>query len=80
MLLSTGVSWRYKKFKSKRQTATTFTFIALVNYASFKAPTRLAPFLHEIIFCFGLTYVKGGAILWHNKHVLSMKTKCQVSL
>jgi len=42
-------------------------------------PTRLAPFLHEIMFCLGPSYVKGGAILGHNKHVLSMKTKCQVA-
>jgi len=41
---------------------------------------RLAPLLHEIMFCLGLSYVKGGAILGHNKHVLSMKTQCQVSL
>ena len=32
------------------------------------------------MFCLGLSYVKGGAILGHNKHVLSMKTKCQVPL
>ena len=30
-------------------------------------PTRLAPLLHEIMFCLGLSYVKGGAILGHNK-------------
>jgi len=40
-------------------------------------PTRLAPPLHEIMFCLGLFYVKGGAILGHNKRVLSVKTKCQ---
>jgi len=43
-------------------------------------PTRLAPLSHEIMFCLGLSYVKEGAIVWHNKHVLSMKTKCQVPL
>ena len=43
-------------------------------------PTRLAPLLQKIMFCLGLSYVKGGAILGHNKHVLSMKTKCQVPL
>jgi len=32
------------------------------------------------MFCLGLSYVKRGAILGHNKHVLSMKTKCQVPL
>jgi len=37
-------------------------------------PTRLAPLLHEIMFRLGLSYVKGGAILGHNKNVLSMKT------
>jgi len=30
--------------------------------------------------CLGLSYVKGGAILGHNKHLLSMKTKYQVPL
>ena len=29
------------------------------------------------MFCLGLFYVKGGAIRGHNKHVLSVKTKCQ---
>ena len=43
-------------------------------------PTRLATLLQEIMFCLGLSYVKGGAILGHNKHVFSMKTKCQVRL
>ena len=39
------------------------------------------PYLGTInMFCLGLSYVKGGAILGHNKHVLSMKTKCQVPL
>ena len=42
--------------------------------------TRLAPLLHEIMFYLGLSYVKGGAILGRIKHVLSMKTKRQVSL
>ena len=42
--------------------------------------TRRAPLLHEIMFCIALTYVKGGAILGHNKHILSMNTKCQVYL
>jgi hypothetical protein len=36
-------------------------------------PTRLAPLLHEIMFCLGLSYVQGSALLGHNKHVLSMK-------
>ena len=43
-------------------------------------PTGLAPLLHKIMFCLGLSYAKGGAILGHNKHVLSMRTKCQVPL
>ena len=43
-------------------------------------PTRLAPFLHEIMFCLGLSYVKGGATPGYNKHVLSVNTKCQVRL
>jgi len=43
-------------------------------------PTRLASLLHKIMFCLGLSYVKGGAILGLNKHLLSMKTKCQVPL
>jgi len=43
-------------------------------------PTRLAPLLHEIMYCLGLYDVKGGAIIGHNKHVLPMKTKCQVPL
>ena len=38
------------------------------------------PLMHEIMFCLGFSYVKGGAILEHNKHVLSMQTKCQVPL
>jgi len=42
--------------------------------------TRLAQLLHKIMFSLGLSFVKGGAILGHNKHVLSMKTKCQVPL
>ena len=42
--------------------------------------TGLAPLLHEIMFCLGLSYVKVGAILGHDKHVLSMKAKCQVTL
>jgi len=32
------------------------------------------------MFCLGLSYANGGAKLGHNKHVLSMKTKCQVPL
>ena len=32
------------------------------------------------MFCLGLSYVKGGAVLGYNKHVLSMKTKSQVPL
>jgi len=43
-------------------------------------PTRHAPLLHKIMFCLGLSYVKGGGILGHKKHVFSMKTKCQVPL
>jgi len=43
-------------------------------------PIRLAPLLHEILYCLELYDVKGGAILGHNKHVLSMKKKCQVPL
>jgi len=27
-----------------------------------------------------MSHVKGGAVLGHNKHVLSMQTKCQVPL
>jgi len=42
--------------------------------------TRLAPLLHEIMFCLGLSYVKGGATLRYNTHGLSMKIKCQVPL
>ena len=36
--------------------------------------------LDEIMFCLGLSYVKRGAILGHKNHILSMKTKCQVTL
>jgi len=43
-------------------------------------PTRLAPLLHKIMFCLGLSYVKWGAIFGHNKHVLSVNTKYQVPL
>ena len=43
-------------------------------------PTRLAPLLHEIMFCLGLSYIKEGATPGHEKHVLSVKTKCQVTL
>ena len=42
--------------------------------------TRRAPLLHEIMFCLGLSYVKGGAIFGHNNQVLSRNTECQVPL
>jgi len=39
------------------------------------------PYLGTVnLFCLGLSYVKGGAILGHSKLVLSVKTKCQVPL
>ena len=53
------------------------TVFRAINKPDWSWPTRLAPLLHEIMFCLGLCYVKGGAILGHNKHVFSMKTKCQ---
>ena len=56
------------------------TVFRALNKPDWSWPTRLAPLLHKIMFCTGLSYVKGGAILEHNKHVLSMKTKCQVSV
>jgi hypothetical protein len=48
-----------------------------IHEPDWSQPTILAPLLHKIMFCLGLSYVKGGAILGHNKHILSMKTKCQ---
>ena len=56
------------------------TVFRVIRKLDWSWPTRLAPLLHEITFCLGLSYVKGGAILGHNKHVPSMKTKCQVPL
>ena len=50
------------------------------NKPNWSWPTTFAPLLHEIMFCLGTSYVNGGAILRHNKHVLSMKTKCQIPL
>ena len=56
------------------------TVFRAIHKPDWSRPTRLAPLLHKIMFCLGLSYVKGGDILGHNKHVLSMKTKCQVPL
>ena len=56
------------------------TVFRAIHKPDWSWPNTLAPLLHEIMFCLGLSYVKGGAILRHNKHVLSMKTKCQVLL
>jgi len=36
---------------------------AIYPQADWSWPTRLAPLLHEIMFCWVLTYVMGGAIL-----------------
>ena len=38
------------------------------------------PLLHGIMFCLGLSNIKGGAILGHNEDVLSMKTKYPLPL
>jgi len=51
------------------------TVFRAIHKPDWSWPTRLEPLLHEIMFCLGLSYAKGGAILGHNKHVLSMKTK-----
>jgi len=56
------------------------TVFRALHKPDWSGPTRLAQLLHEIVFCLGLSYVVGGAILGHNKHVLSMKTKCEVPL
>jgi len=56
------------------------TVFRAIHKPDWSWPTRLAPLLHVIMFCLGLSYVKGGAILGHNKHVHSMNTKCQVPL
>jgi len=54
------------------------TVFRAIHKPDWSWPTGLAPLLHKIMFCLGLCYVKGGAILGHNKHFHSMKTKCQV--
>jgi len=56
------------------------TVFRAIHKPDWSWPTRLAPFLHEITFCLGPAYIKGGDIFGHNKEVLSMKTKCQVPL
>jgi len=56
------------------------TVFRAVHKPEWSQPTGLAPPLHEIMFYSGLSYVNGGAILGHNKHVLSMRTKCPVPL
>ena len=56
------------------------TVFRAIHKPAWSWPTRLAPLLHKIMFYLGGSYVKVGAILGHNKHVLSMKTKCPVRL
>jgi hypothetical protein len=56
------------------------TVFRAINKPDQSWPTGLAPLLHKIIFCLGLSYVKGDATLGHNKHVHSMNTKYQVPL
>ena len=56
------------------------TVFRAIHKPDWSWPTRHAPLLHKIMFCLGLSYVKGGGILGHKKHVFSMKTKCQVPL
>jgi len=56
------------------------TVFRAIHKPNWSWPTRLAPLLHEIMFCLELSYVKGGAIFGHNKHILSVKTKYQVPL
>ena len=56
------------------------TVFRAIHKPDWSWPTGLASLLHEIVFHLGLSYVKGGAILGRIKHVLSMKTKRQVSL
>ena len=52
------------------------TVFRTIHKPDWSRPTRL---LHEIMFCIGLSYVKGGAILGHNKQVLN-EDKNQVPL
>jgi len=56
------------------------TVFRVIHKPDWSWPTTLAPFLHKTMFCLELSYVKGGAIPGHNKHVLSVKTNCQVPL
>ena len=56
------------------------TVFRAIHKPDWSRPTRLAPLLHEIMFCLELSYVNGGATLGHKNRVLSMKTKCQVLL
>ena len=79
----TVISFTYQKV-DKGTSQQVMAFVNVLNVSrltavhdSLQGHTRLAPLLNKIMFCLGPSYVKGVAILGHNKH-LSMNTKCRV--